>query len=826
MKRKYRLNMNYTALALAIIFLFTFGNWNDGIIYGADSTSNNLTLSAGKIIKGNTSVINASDEFTLRFSLKNSKATDITLNKLLILDDSSFYYKDGNEINITDLTSTNILKANDTLTIDIPLIYSGKGNKFTVSFFYLDNSFPEKSDLSLTISQAVPTVPEFSATPTPTPTPVDTTKFVPKLSITGSDTMPTVEAGGTLALTIPVKNMTAYAARDISLTLEPEDKSKIPYQPNMINLTRSIVQMAGYEVQNVTFNLVIKPDTASGIYALKLNGQFTNAFGDPFTSSEGLYIKVNNNSTPVHLSLAGMTSLPAQAVPGEKLQLTVRIANEGTLEAKDIKLSLTGLKAEGFALDGDTGSRRIARISGGMQQEATFKLTVSSASAGGSQPLGIKWDYKDETGAVVSEESQIFIPVKNGADSSAAVIIENLSSPNSTLLPKDKFNISFKVTNTGGVKVQNIKVAVTADKELVPVSLSNIIIPSLAPGQSKNLSFALSVAPDALTKSYPVSIAVDYEIMQAGQPVKTSLLQYAGVYVEGKAAAGEEIKTVPRIIISRYALEPAEALAGENTQLSLSFLNTSSLMNIGNIKLTVTSDDGNFTVDGSNTFYYESIPARASADQTLTLRAKADAEPKMYALSLNFEYEDNKGNPYTSKETVSIPVLQPTRLTAGEVSVLGEAFPMQPVPLSLQFYNMGKSILYNLMVTVEGDFQATNGNYYVGNFASGRSDSFEPSITPNAAGELSGEIVFAFEDAAGKPTEIRKPFKVTVNEMPPMENFPPDQPMEGPESSSGKLRTYLLIGIPALLIVAGITAVAILKAKRRKRKELELDDDF
>ena len=608
MKRKI------TALLLAILFLFTVTFRENGVSYGATAAEENvLKITGYKIIKGNTSQINENTEVTLQLTVENSDINTYVPARMQIEDSSSFYGKVSNEI--SDLSYA---KGKQTFTVDLIVVYSGKGTQLTTSFIY------EKSGTtvtgpkqSLTISQAVPTAPE--ATATPTPQPVDSTKFVPKLVIAGSAVMPTVEAGRTLELNIPIRNQSGQSAKDITLTLEPEDKNKIPYQPNMINLTQSIAGMVGNEVKVVTFNLDIKPDTASGVYALKLNGQYSNAFGDPFTSSEGLYIKVINNTTPVSLSLAGTTNFPTQAVPGSNLKLTVRVSNEGTQEAKDIKLSLTGLKSEGFALNEDTGSRRISKISGGMVQEQTFNLTVSPNLAGGAQPLGIKWEYKDGTGAAVSEESQIFIPVKSSDLSSAAVVIDSLVSPNTTLLPKEKFNISFKVTNTGGTKVQNVKVAVTSDKELVPVSLSNIIIPSLTPGQSKNVSFSLSVAPDAPTKSYPVSIAVDYETLQGGQPVKTSLLQYVGVYVEGTKAPGEEKKTVPRIIVNRYALNPAEVLAGADTKVTLSFLNTSSLMNINNIKLTVSSDDGTFTVDGSNTFYFDSIPKRSIAEKSLML---------------------------------------------------------------------------------------------------------------------------------------------------------------------------------------------------------------
>ena len=62
------------------------------------------------------------------------------------------------------------------------------------------------------------------------------------------------------------------------------------------------------------------------------------------------------------------------------------------------------------------------------------------------------------------------------------------------------------------------------------------------------------------------------------------------------------------------------------------------------------------------------------------------------------------GNPFTAKETISTRVLQSPRLVTSDLSMMPETFVGQPVSVYLDFYNMGKSTLYNLMITVEGDF--------------------------------------------------------------------------------------------------------------------------
>ena len=213
------------------------------------------------------------------------------------------------------------------------------------------------------------------------------------------------------------------------------------------------------------------------------------------------------------------------------------------------------------------------------------------------------------------------------------------------------------------------------------------------------------------------------------------------------------------------------------------------------------------------------------------MHVKPDAEQKSYILTVNFEYEDDKGNPYTSKETISVRVLQNPRLVTGEISLMPEAFVKQPFSVYIDFYNMGKSTLFNMMVKAEGDFQGQNLSYYVGNFESGRTDAFDTSITPTAPGNLKGNIVFSFEDANGKITEIRKEFSVNVMDIQqePMldENGMPldkGMGMGMPGAVPVQNKNILVYIIPAVVIIAAIVTFILLRKRHVRRKEMSLDE--
>ncbi|NMA48903.1 MAG: hypothetical protein GX947_03930, partial [Tissierellia bacterium] len=310
--------------------------------------------------------------------------------------------------------------------------------------------------------------------------------------------------------------------------------------------------------------------------------------------------------------------------------------------------------------------------------------------------------------------------------------------------------------------------------------------------------------------------------------LRDSLLQTIGVFFFNRDDSGDNIST-PKLIIDRYDFSPSIVKAGENFQMNLSFFNTNKYKSVKNIKIFLTAeeetDSGSvFTpVNSSNTFYIDSIAPKGKVDKVITMYTIPDAKAKTYTLTANFEYEDSAANPYKSEELIGVPVVQQSKLDLGELGYQTEAYIGQQAPISIEFYNTGKVTLYNLMVKLEGNFQTENGQYFVGNFASGGNDYYEGYVIPQEAGTLNGNVVFTFEDSTGQEQEMKQPFSLNVVDMPPFEEFP-DGEMPGFEEPSlmSKILKFL---IPGLIVIAAIVGFIIFRKRRAKKHEKDLEID-
>lgn len=799
-------------LTMLLVLLVCLQVFSVGVTFGAVVYSDNLAITSHKV---SISDIYEKYEFKLNLYCRNTFSEEIKDVYIEINPDCAFISSASNTIKVYDSIQN---KGAIYESFPINLIYKGKGDDFSFSFKYKvgNNDYIEMKNITIgNVHENYDSAQQEVVTKL---------QYVPNLNITGGIGVTDASAGSTLNVTYPIKNNSNYSAKNVSVTIEMEDKTKAPYVLGNIDLKQTVDLINGNETKNVSFKLDILKTAPEGMYGMKLNYQFQNSFNDSFSTSETVYIKVQNEKP--WLTVDSIALAPDTTSNSGNANLKINFTNLGNMPAKEIKVTLKGLKSGGFTTCNTTDVKYITGIDGKATGSVTYLLSIPGSGAAASNDLTVKFDYRDEMGNTYTDENQIFLPTGEAGDGRPALVFDNIQYPQGTVEPNQNFKIGFSLKNTGEGSARNISVSLTSDKEVVTRSLSNIIFSSIDGNNSKNVEFTLFATGDAVTRNYPVALNLQYEDAFG---VKYTATQYVGVFVENGAG-----KSVPRIIVDKYSFEPAEVKAGEDFKLKLSFLNTSSTAVVSNIKVSLTSDDGVLTPsNSSNTFFIEAIGTKESVEKELILHVKPDADAKSYILSANFDYEDEKGTPITSKETVSVPVTQNPRLVTGELSLPPETFTGQPMQVCIDFYNMGKSILYNLMVTAEGDFQGQNLSYYVGNFESGRSDSFDTSIIPNTAGALKGSIVFSFEDANGKKNEVRKEFNVNVTEMKQETAMPQGGAngiMIGPDgkpvaqAAGGFHFSFLVVGVIALVVIAAVVTFIILRKKHIKRKEMSLDE--
>jgi len=768
--------------------------------------------------------------------------------------------------------------------------------------------------------------------------------FRPLLNIASDAKIPELKAGGKVTLTLPIKNNSPHAAKDVAISLSAASGSEFPFTIDKLNPSVKIDTIDSYATVNAVFELKLDEYVEPGQYILQLDYSYSNTINNSYQSSEVFAVNITNENTPPRVVVSRVTLSKDVVMPGESVNVTFRLKNIGTIEAKDIKVTLTGLRSDGFTLSNLTDAKYIESLEGKKETVVAYTLNSAKGISEGNYSMDVRIEYKDSKNTAYTESSQFFIPVGKEYEGKPSVKVENIEYPMGSLSPGSDFNIGMDIVNTGDADAYNIKVSLNTGAEIINKTLNTVLIDTLEKGKSQRVDFKMNVTSDAVTKNYPIGISVEYETGQGEKAVRNSLTQYIGVYVEeykvkpkikmenieypretlspgsdfnigldlantGDADAynikvslttgaeivtkslntvlidtlekgnsqrvnfqmnvtsdavtknyliginveyetgqgnkavkdslaqyigvyvekeeEEEKKTVPKIIVDNYSFEPTEILAGEDFKLNMSFFNTNSTEPVGNIKVTVSSDDGTFNpVNSSSTFYIENIIPKESVSREMVLNVKSDAAPKTYTLSVNMEYEDSKGNQYTARDVIGVIVQQIPKLVPGEVELYPETYVGQPVPIYIEFYNMGKSTLYNLMVKAEGNFQVQGSGYYVGNFEPGRSDSFDVTVIPNAGGAVTGNIIFSFEDAAGKVTEVRKEFTMNVMEMPVFEDpgvvFPEGEMPR--ETGKPGIKKIVFIAGGAVLAIAVLVIAIVVRRKIRARKELTLDE--
>ena len=299
---------------------------------------------------------------------------------------------------------------------------------------------------------------------------------------------------------------------------------------------------------------------------------------------------------------------------------------------------------------------------------------------------------------------------------------------------------------------------------------------------------------------------------------------------------GETTQTLPKLVVDSYSFSEEKIYAGETFTLTFTVRNTSNEEDTKSILVTMTNnaDTGKLTpAEGSNTLYIDKLAKGESKTLSMSLATAPDTEAKAYELKLDFDYEGTKTRPATlakgaSSASIPVTVLQKIRLKIDTPTVDGEAMEGESVPVYFSLYNMGRSPIYNCMVTVEGDGLSLEDSIFQGTVAAGNSMRADLSVITATPGQIDGEIVISYEDALEEKMEERLPLSIYVNEgFNPDANGGMDDPgfidqptiggMDDPSSSGTPVWIWIALG--AVVAAAIVVAIILLKKKRAKMLE-------
>lgn len=682
------------------------------------------------------------DEFILNILL------DGTAQRITIEDTTNFKPYDG----LTNLTS-NV----GTTAWSMRMISMGKDSELKIRVY------PSKDNDYGAFSQSI-TIPGFKRNENNgTPVNSDTFKIIQspvRDVIAGTDT--TLEVPFELKNNVTIKSLTATI-------ISPKDETL--FSGNGTDFSTTVYDVKKTASSTAKFNVAINQAAKAKIHEIKIQFKYVSSSGVIYVDeiSNSYFIRVRSSQLEPNVSVVDYKMQTNQIKAGEKQTLNISLKNNGTLTANNIIVKLSGFEKDKIRLTGDSDSKQVNILNGKTSDTVSYSISAAPAAKSDTSELTADISYIDDNGKEYKTSSKIYISIDGKDAMSIEMKVLNLKMP-SHVKSKGEFSVEFDLKNVSDTEARMLEVGMEyPTATIIPRSTPKKVLRSFKPGEQQHFKYDFIVKDDAQTGFYDMYVALKYNIEGGKDTDAQTYKEFAGIFVDGAVGLGR-----PKVIIENYDFGGTTVLSGQEFDLALDLFNTSSEELIKNIKVSLKADDGVFApVDMSSSFFVETIGAQAHVNKVLRLKTKSDATVKAYNLVVTFEYEDSKGNAYDAQknaykeeETITIPVNQPIRIETGEVTISPENYVNQPTPVSMEFFNMGRSTVYNLMVKAEGDFQVQGGNYFVGNFEAGRSDFFETQVMPTVEGEAKGKVIFMFEDANGEPGVYEKEFTMNVMSMP------------------------------------------------------------
>ncbi len=537
--------------------------------------------------------------------------------------------------------------------------------------------------------------------------------------------------------------------------------------------------------KNVSANIKLLDSAKPGQHKITATFYGKNRTGEdlgPFTQSVYVTIKGKvTDSTDKSPSLTLTTDDNyGELKRGEKMTIPIKIKNDGSAAAKSVTVSITeGVgPSVGITKDYTSNEMSVGDIAAGKSATAKIPITVSDDVSAGLHEFAFEVKFKDADGidkTPVTMSMYLEAKPKPEEDKKPDLFnyidIHNVSQSPSNPEAGGKVSVSFEITNNGNGAVKNLRVFGTGLSSNGFEPLTNEPyqkVGDIPAGASKKTAMTFKVGENI--PSGTNTLTIGYEYIDENGDKKTDSTSIYILNVAGKK--DEESKDVgrPKLIISDYSTDTNILRAGETFDFSFSIKNTHQTKAAKNIKITLSQPEGIFSpAAGTNIFYVDSIAAGQVSVQTINLKTRADAVTGDYDLMIRLEYEyddmsdtDREKGGVSEDNTIKLratenyrPVIENISLDAWQGCFVGV-----PVDMSFEFYNMGKSTLGNVYITVEGDFALANNSQmsYVGAIQGYGQEFINPQVVALVEGDATGILTVHFEDSNGDEVTLSQEF--------------------------------------------------------------------
>lgn len=680
--------------------------------------------------------------------------------------------------------------------------------------------------------------------------------------IKGPDRL-SVEAGGSYDITqiFILKDGTMNYMQPVFIGSSPDDLVSFsdmelepfeqPFISSTLNLRYNMAVKVTYKISVSKLAKVGRVQYGIAAYDSRVSGYDDNR--NPTYASTGNFIitldVLSSCSEPMFV-LDGNPRVTGKA--GEYLNIPVEMTNKGDLKAYDVYVSLGGnscLMSSGTAM-----RQKVDSSANGDSIKANFRFLVDAEAKSDTFNLPITVTCRDYTGATYQDSSYYMIVNIQGKEEftrASSFVVKNVKQSPEKPRGGENVTLTFDLENNGDSDFRNVKVLLgnVSSSGFEPIdSNPYTLIGDLGARETRKmeLTYKCGSSIGGGTNALTLNFAAEDK---HGAGIDGNTTVYVLNVIPSKNGGDGTTVSKPKLMVTNFTTDKEEILAADKFEFKFNIKNTNDESVARNIKVKVTSQSFSVTA-GSNTFFISDILPGEEAEIAINLKASSSLQTGAYAINVEMEYEydvevknGETNNAVTANDEILLQVNELLRAQCENVQVGDWDTPVvgMPCPLTFEFYNMGRSPLSNVYVTVEGDFELATGNsHYIGNIGPGSPEFVECSVRPLISGDAELRFIIHMEDSNGDEVTRENSTMVYIadgsNGGGGMDigiiDFPGMNPGMDPGIDPGvageggkKLSPAVIGGIVAgVVVVAAVIVITVVKRKKKKNNEDEFDD--
>lgn len=274
----------------------------------------------------------------------------------------------------------------------------------------------------------------------------------------------------------------------------------------------------------------------------------------------------------------------------------------------------------------------------------------------------------------------------------------------------------------------------------------------------------------------------------------------------------EAANTLPRVIVSSYAVSSDGIMPGSEFDLTYTLKNTSDTYSVTSVLVTCTSNSSTVypVYTTSDQIYIEEIGPGQEVPVTVKYDSASDIDVATIDFIMNISYAEATSGAAANQTVIQIPVKQESVLVIQSYTIPPSALTGTKVRVNAILENTGLDVLNNVKMTITGDDMETITSD-VGTMVANSKKQQEAYIEFTETGTKNVTISYSYEDSKGTAFEVATDTStVEVSKTQVNDN----NTGTVINNSNGGFEMWEIFVIVAIIIVGAFIVVIVKKDKR------------